>query len=339
MDFRELQGASDLAVAPSAPLRYKLAPKRPQWGESRAGRYWMNLNHLRHLLAVADSGSFRSAAKRLNISQAAITKSMKALETEFGVPLISRGSQSSALTASGLELLTHARSVCTEIDYASARIKRLSGEADCRISIGTIATASLRLLPETVRFFRSRYPQSVLTVVTGFTGFLLPRILEGSLDIVIGSELDGPLPAGVRFDKLFSAEYCIVTRQGHPLEGATSLAQLSDSEWIMPTQLGKGTSSFHRILRRLGLADPKIRIHSDCPFFFLQMVATSDLVGLFRRYILDQNILPSSAKIINFADITIDDRIGVYSRAQHSNSFMVDELVESLKERAARFDQ
>ena len=299
----------------------------------------MNLNHLRHLLAIADNGSFRSASRQLNISQAAITKSIKALEVEFGVPLIVRGSQSSSFTQSGRELLSHARSVCSEIDYAADRIRRLSRETDCRISIGTIATASMKLLPETVRYFRTRYPQSVLTVVTGFTGVLLPRLLEGNLDIVIGSQLDGPLPSGVRFDPLFAANYCVVARHGHPLENAKSLAEFAGSEWIVPTELGKSTSHFHQLHRSLGLDEPKIRIHSDCPFFFLKMVANSDLVGLFRRYIMDQSVLPFPAALMSFPDLVIDDRIGVFTRAQQSKSLMVVELIENLKERAARLEQ
>lgn len=300
--------------------------------------YTMNLNHLRHLLAVADNGSFRSAARQLNISQAAITKSMKALETEFGVPLILRGSQSSGLTTSGRELLTHARSVCNEIDHASSKIRRIAGETRGRISIGTVATASIRLLPETTRFFRSRYPDTKLTVVTGFTGILLPRLLEGSLDILIGSASNGALPAGVKFERLFAADYCIVVRQGHPLGSANTIAQLADAEWIMPTEMGKRTSAFYRSLQSLDLFDPNVSIYSDCPFFFLEMITTSNLVGLFRRFILNHSISPSALRIIPLTDIAINDDIGVYTRTQQANSLIVEEFIENLKERSRRIE-
>jgi LysR family transcriptional regulator of abg operon len=297
----------------------------------------MNLTHLRHLLAVADSGSFRAAAKKLNLSQSAITKSMKALETEFGVPLILRGSQNSSLTEFGLELLAHARSVCTEIDYATARIRRLASDAGTKISIGTIATASIQLLPDTVRRFQSKHPNVDVTVVTGFTGFLIPRMLEGTIDIVVGSQIAGALPAGVKFDRLFAASYCVVVRPGHRLEHVTSMEAFSDAEWMVPTELGKSTSPFFRVHRSLGLPEPKIRIQSDCPFFFQRMIASSDLVGMFRRYIKDQSVIPFSGKLIDFPDLAIADEVGVFTRAHHSSSVLVEELVESLKERAAVF--
>ncbi|KJC54080.1 hypothetical protein UP10_41165 [Bradyrhizobium sp. LTSPM299] len=178
-----------------------------------------------------------------------------------------------------------------------------------------------------------------MTVVTGFTGVLLPRLLEGNLDIVIGSQLDDPLPAGIRFDPLFSANYCVVARQGHPLGNAKSFAQLADCEWILPTEMGRNTSQFHRVYRNLGIAGPKIRIHSDCPFFFLKMVASTDLVGLYRQYIMDQDVLPFPAALTSLSDFVIADRIGVFTRSQQSTSVTVVEFVENLRERAARLDQ
>lgn len=297
----------------------------------------MNLTHLRHLLAVADSGSFRAAAKKLNLSQSAITKSMKALETEFGVPLILRGSKGSGLTEFGRELLSHARSVCTEIDYASDRIKRLSIDASRKITIGTLATASIQLLPDCVRQFQSKHPNVDLTILTGFTGVLVPRLLEGNIDIVIGSQLEGQLPAGVKYEKLLAANYCVVVRRGHKLEKATSLEEFAMCDWIVPTDLGQPRSRFHRLCRSFGLPDPRIRVQSDCPFFFVRSITNSDYVGLFRRYIMDQSVVPFPATMIEFPDLLIEDKIGVFTRTHGSNSLLVEELVENLKEKAGLF--
>ncbi len=296
----------------------------------------MNLTHLRHLLAVADTGSFRSAASRLNISQSAVTKSLKALEAEFGVPLILRGSQGSGLTELGRELLSHARSVCTELERATERIKKLAGEARSRIAIGSLATASIQLLPDTVRHFQSRHPQVDIVVVSGLASFLVPRLLEGSLDVVIGSELDGPVSAGVRFEHLLTANYCVIVRRGHPLGGAKVLSELAEAEWIVPTESAKHDSPLAAAYRKQGLAGPSIRLQSDCPFFFTKMIATSDCVGLFRRYIMNQNVIPLSASTLEIPDLNTSHKIGVFTRLQQTNPVLTDEFVDVLRHHATR---
>ena len=299
----------------------------------------MNLTHLRHLLALSECGSFRAAAKRLSLSQSAITKSMKALEAEFGVALILRGSEGSALTDVGRELLSHARSVCGEIDVATEKIKRMSGQTRVQLSIGSIVTAAVQVLPSAVRFLQGRHPNLDLSIVSGVTDSLLPRLVEGSLDVAIGFELDGPVPAGIRFQPLANAEYCIIIRRGHPLERARTLRDLAGAEWIMSSDLARPGSKMAQLHEAQGLEQPVVRMQSNCPFFSAGMIARTDYVGVSRRYMLDEGLLPFSAALAEIPDLRISYRLGVFTRPQHGQALLIEELASNLGEQFDRLER
>lgn len=298
----------------------------------------MNITHLRHLLALSECGSFRAAAKRLNLSQSAITKSMKALEAEFGVALILRGSEGSALTEVGRELLSHARSVCGEIDVATEKIKRMSGQTRIQLSIGSIVTAAVQVLPSAVRFLQGRHPNLDLSIVSGVTDSLLPRLVEGSLDVAIGFELDGPVPAGVRFRPLATSEYCIILRRGHPLERAKTLRDLAGAEWIMSSDLAKPGSKMALLHDTHELEQPTVRMQSNCPFFSASMVARTDYIGIARRYMLDEGLLPFSAALAEIPGFRIVYRLGVFTRPQHGQALLIDEFASNLGEQFTRLE-
>jgi LysR family transcriptional regulator of abg operon len=296
----------------------------------------MNLKHMRHLLALADAGSFRSAARQLNLSQSAITKSIKALEEEFGVPLISRGSQGSDLTHLGRELVGHARVVCAEVDAASEKMRDLSQKSASRITLGTVATASVELLPESIRHFQSNHRETEIAVISGYNSSMIARLIEGSLDLVVGCEIDGRLPAGLRYERLFRSGYAVVMRRGHGLERARTFRELSEADWIVPTEMGNGDSPFFQEYRRLGLREPKIRITSDCPFFISKMIATSDAIGILRHWMVDDNVGALCASTVKLPGLSIKDHIGVFTKSRHPHQPLINELVRDFKERAAR---
>ena len=84
----------------------------------------LNLDQLRALEAVADTGGFTAAAKRLNLSQSAVSTQIKELEDRFGVRLIDRLGKKAFATAAGREVIEHARRIATEADAVTVAMRR-----------------------------------------------------------------------------------------------------------------------------------------------------------------------------------------------------------------------
>jgi DNA-binding transcriptional LysR family regulator len=92
----------------------------------------VQIRHLAALAALADAGTFTGAAERLGVSQAAVSRTVAALETALGVRLVQRTTRHVALTAAGVRILPQARRVLDDL----AHLRRLAERARAEIRIG-----------------------------------------------------------------------------------------------------------------------------------------------------------------------------------------------------------
>ena len=133
---------------------------------------------LRALLAVAETGTIRSAARALSLSQAALTKALRELELEMGVELLTRSHRGVRLTEAGRILHDRARAARHQLLIAETEIRALSGAVPEKLSIGVTPMVALSVLPDV--FFQA---PSVGAHVSGLArlDIRLPEALVGVL--------------------------------------------------------------------------------------------------------------------------------------------------------------
>jgi LysR family transcriptional regulator, regulator of abg operon len=194
----------------------------------------MKLHQLRQLIAVADSGSLRSAARQLNIAQSAITKSIQLLERELDVPLFERHKRGVAVTRTGALFVQRARVAVSELSRAQEEVEQLRGSGTGRVTISLSTVPHIALLPKVISPFYRKYPEVSLTVVEalGFAS-IEPQMRNGLLDAYIGVEPGSRLSAEYQVESLFENRRRVIARAGHPLASARSLGQLSDARWLL----------------------------------------------------------------------------------------------------------
>jgi DNA-binding transcriptional LysR family regulator len=142
---------------------------------------------LRTLLAIHDAGSFKKAAERLNMTLSAVSIQMKELEAIYGIALFDRSFRPPALTSAGLQLVAASRGIVTAFDDLPLLLRSgpaLSGS----LSLGFVATASIRLLPEAVRHLSVRFPALELRVESALSTELAERVGRGDLDAAVVTE-------------------------------------------------------------------------------------------------------------------------------------------------------
>ena len=100
----------------------------------------MNLRHLRAFVSIADAGGFARAANRMNLSQPALSRQIRALETELGVPLFDRLGRRVRLTSEGEDLLRRGRRLLTEADSLGERARLLKAGETGILRVGAHAT-------------------------------------------------------------------------------------------------------------------------------------------------------------------------------------------------------
>ncbi|TAJ17970.1 MAG: LysR family transcriptional regulator, partial [Dehalococcoidia bacterium] len=136
----------------------------------------LHLHHLAYLREVERSGTFTAAARRLHISQSALSQALAEFERRLGVPLFERDGRRRVLTEGGREAARFAAEVlgrATEL-RAWADARRAGGSGS--LVVGMIDAASLYVLPSAVAAFRSAHPGVELRVVVDTTEALLERL-------------------------------------------------------------------------------------------------------------------------------------------------------------------
>ena len=177
----------------------------------------MNLRHLEHWLALAETGSFSRAAEKLHITQSALSRSIQALEDELGGPLVDRIGKRNELTPLGRSVLARAQRIVHEAAELKqgALVMQQGTLGHLRLGLGSGPGAML-MTPWLVHMAR-HYPGVQVSVVRGPTELQLQQLRERSLDALV-VDVRRVMPASdLIIGPLYDMPAGMVVRRGHPL--------------------------------------------------------------------------------------------------------------------------
>jgi DNA-binding transcriptional LysR family regulator len=147
----------------------------------------LNLDQLRALEAVTEGKSFSAAARKLNLSQPAVSVQIRELERRFNVKLVERLGKQAHATPPGRELLAVARQIFRECDRAEEVMRRYRDGWIGRVRIGTTNTALTFLLPPLLRKLRHEHPGLELHVTNLPSRESVEAILQNRIDLALVS--------------------------------------------------------------------------------------------------------------------------------------------------------
>jgi LysR family transcriptional regulator, regulator of abg operon len=240
----------------------------------------MKLHHLRDVVAIAERGSLRAAARHLSVAQPALTRSVRELERELSVALFERRTRGMILTPMGSAFVRRARSILEEMRRAREEVEQLHGGTRGKVVAGLSLAAHIALLPKTLSPFRARYPQVQLHVIEGWYPTLEAGLKDGSVDFYVGPEPDAPIPPDLCQEKLFDNTRVILARVGHPLGRAKSLRALADAEWATTSITFKAEEELHGLFKEHGLPPPRLALQSQSAVTLQIALANSDLLAM-----------------------------------------------------------
>jgi LysR family hca operon transcriptional activator len=143
----------------------------------------MELRHLRYFVAVAEAGSLTvAAARRLHTAQPSLSRQIRDLELEVGVPLLTRSSRGIELTEAGRVFLDHARLALAQVEAAGAAARRAAKPAKPSFALGFLTGQEMDWLPAAMRILRDELPQIEVTVSSQYSPGLADDLMRGKLD-------------------------------------------------------------------------------------------------------------------------------------------------------------
>lgn len=146
----------------------------------------IDVRQLRYFSALADTLHYGQAAERLQVSQSALSQTIRQLETELGVTLLNRTTRQVVLTPAGEFLRSEAQQMLSRLDETTDGVRRFSAGQKGLLRLGLTGTAAFAYLPQIARTLRQRLPEVELAVHADMlTPDQCDGIRAGSLDIGI----------------------------------------------------------------------------------------------------------------------------------------------------------
>jgi DNA-binding transcriptional LysR family regulator len=213
----------------------------------------METRLLEYFVVVASELSVTEAARRVYAAQSTVSAGLRSLETELGVQLLRRTTQSVELTAAGEELLTDARRILDAVERLHVLASETASGQRGRLTLGTFTGQDLvHDLPSALRGFRATHPHVDLRLVSsvrGSTGYA-EDLIRGRLDVAFFALTP---PPELDVVQLLEVPYVALVGPSHPLasRGKVSLARLAPEPWIdSPAGYGGRVGLEHALAQR-----------------------------------------------------------------------------------------
>ncbi|MES2941788.1 MAG: LysR substrate-binding domain-containing protein [Pseudomonadota bacterium] len=238
----------------------------------------MKMHHLRDLLAITEKGSINAAAKHLGIAQPALSRSVRELEHEIGVPLLERQSTGTVLTPMGVLFARRATSAVNELRRAREEIQQLQGAVHGTVVACVSSVSQIAFMSEALRPFYRSYPNVKLRIIEGVYPTVETRLKSGAIDFYIGAAPEGGPAPDLQQVKLFDNTRVVLARRGHPLAGARSLSELVDTDWVTTSITDHAESEFSNVFLRFDLPVPRLALISETALTWITAVANTDML-------------------------------------------------------------
>lgn len=196
----------------------------------------MNLKQLEAFVRVAEFGSFSKAAMVLHVAQPALSRQVRALETELHETLLLRNGRGVQLTEAGRRLFEHSVSILELVSRAREDIDAQRSQPSGRVVIGLPPSISRQLTVPLVEAFKRQLPRARLAIVEGLSAHLAEWIASGRVDIGL---MHSPQPqAAIDTTPILEEDLCLVTpvtkRRVRRAPTTVRMAELTKYRLIVP---------------------------------------------------------------------------------------------------------
>lgn len=196
----------------------------------------LKLRQLRLLVAVGTHGNIQNAARELGISQPAATKMIQDLELDFEVTLFTRTNRGVVPTVFGETLIRHGKLIFAQVSNAAQELDDLSEGNSGRVVIGTLLAASTGVLPAAIDRLLTDRPKVAIKITEGTNEVLIPALLSGEIDMVVGRLSTHRYRDKITQERLFEDRIVAVCGARHPLAGRVGLTfdDVRPYGWLLP---------------------------------------------------------------------------------------------------------
>ena len=275
----------------------------------------MDTQALTAFLAVAESGSFSTAAERLFLTQPAVSKRIAQLEQQLGTRLFDRVGRRIRLTEAGEALLPRARQVLLDLEDMSRAISNLTGTVSGTLRIGTSHHIGLHRLPPVLRRFSREYPDVKLDIHFIDSEEAWEAVLHGDLEMGVVTLPPQPDPR-LHSQAVWQDPLVFMAAPEHPLArlDRVTLETLTGYSAILPSPV-----TFTRRIVESLFEEQALTLNISMSTNYLETIHMMVSIGL-GWSVLPETMLDDSVVRLNVDTALPVRRLGVVTQPGRSRS-------------------
>ena len=276
----------------------------------------IKFRHLDAFSAIARERSFKRAAEQLNLTQPAISKTLKELEDILGVVVMERSRSGVALTPQGEVFLQFAEQSTAALRHGLRSIKATNGAAG-ELRLGALPSVASSLLPDAVRAFAVQSLDTLVEVHEGPHHDLTSRLRSGGLDLVVGRLGKPETMVGLSFQQLYSEEVVIVASPDSPAVSLCSAADLDRFQVLYPPKDSAIRPLVARLLIAQGVPLFRNRIETASPDFGRAVtIADTNTVWIISKGVVADDISKGRLVPLEIDMASTRGAVGIMSRSE-----------------------
>jgi len=285
---------------------------------------------LRAFLTIVRSGSLGLAAESLHVTQPALSRIVRRLESQLGVQLFERRATGMELTTFGHALLPHATVLSEEAALAIEQINSLRGLGHGTLRIGAIGSVATMVLPAVLERMLTQWPKLHVQITEAVEDLLEAHLTSNAIDVAIS----GPIPESPDIVQVgeprFTDRYSVISSSNHPLQRQrkVSLQDVLRVPWVMPSIEAEPRRQFNALITKLGAMQPRIAVESRSPSVIKAMVARTNYLGWLPEPLFATEAAAGIIKPLPVPEMATQRRFFVYRRRR---SFMPPPVLKFLE--------
>ena len=285
-----------------------------------------DLRQLRAFVAVVEEGSFTLAARRIFVTQSAVSHSLRTLEEQLACKLLDRTGKRVAVTAEGELLLKRCRRVIFELEQATRDLDGLRRWGQTRIRIGAPHSLCHFLIPSVLREFRDCFPRCEPVIEAGDTMLLLDRLAAADLDLVVGLKPRGQLDEGYR--AMFNDRLAFVVSPFHPwaVDSSSVIKTINDHQFIIYAKATETHRLIEEWMEKNGSRGRKPLVLGDMQAI-KEMAKLGIGVGIVAPWVAARDIGEGSLKVVTIKEPGIGREWGVFHSPKREPSLVEEAFI------------
>lgn len=264
------------------------------------------------------------------MTQPALSRIVRRLETQLGVQLFERRSTGMELTSFGQALLPHATVLSEEAALAIDQINSLRGLGHGTLRVGAIGSVAVMVLPAVLDRMLQQWPKLHVHITEAVEDVLEVLLTNNAIDVAIAGLIPESPDIVQVSEHRFTDRYAVISSATHPFQRRKKLTvqDVMNVPWVMPPAEAEPRRQFNALVARLGVTPPRVAVETRSPSVIKAMVARTHFLGWLPEPLFASEQAAGLIKPLPLEEMASQRRFFVYRRRR---SFMPPPVLKFLE--------